>query len=206
MKQKVFVVGITGASGAIYGVRVLEALRDAGVETHLIITRWAEETIRVETGCRPEEVRALACHSYDEDDLAAPVSSGSFRTSGMVIAPCSMKTLSSIANGFSHNLVSRAADVTLKEGRRLVLAVRETPLSVIHLENMLKVARAGAVVMPPNPAFYSKPRSIDDIVDSFVARLLDVLSVEHNICRRTWGGSTCQQATGDVPHSSHRLP
>lgn len=191
MERTALVIGMTGASGAIYGVRTLEALRDAGVETHLIITRWAAETIRVETNRRPEEVKALACHSYDEDDLAAPVSSGSFKTAGMVVIPCGMKTLSSIANGFAYNLVCRAADVTLKEGKRLALAVRETPLSVIHLENMLKVARAGAIVMPPIPAFYSKPESVDDIVDSFVARLLDLLGIGHSIHGHTWGGSTC---------------
>jgi len=180
----VLVIGITGASGAVYGIRMLEVLKEAGVETHLVVSKWAEETIKLETARTISEVRKLATHWYDESDLAAPISSGSLKSLGMVVVPCSVRTLSSIANGFSHNLIARAADVTLKERRRLVLVVRETPLSSIHLENMLRVTRAGAIVMPPNPAFYMKPASLDDLVDCFVGRVLDLFGVEHGLrCR-----------------------
>ncbi|HHY33996.1 MAG TPA: UbiX family flavin prenyltransferase [Firmicutes bacterium] len=175
---------MTGASGAVYGIRMLEVLKEAGVETHLVVSKWAEETIKLETARTISEVRKLATHWYDESDLAAPISSGSLKSLGMVVVPCSVRTLSSIANGFSHNLIARAADVTLKERRRLVLVVRETPLSSIHLENMLRVTRAGAIVMPPNPAFYMKLASVDDLVDCFVGRVLDLFGVEHGLrCR-----------------------
>lgn len=187
VKLVAVIVAMTGASGAVLGVRTLAALRDAGVETHLVITRWAERTIQLEVDRGIDEVKALADHVYDEDDLAAPIASGSFKWEGMVVVPCSVKTLSAIANGFAHNLVARAADVTLKERRRLVLVVRETPLSVVHLENMLKVARAGAIVMPPNPAFYLQPGGMDDVVDCFTARVLDALGVAHGMRRRAWG-------------------
>jgi 4-hydroxy-3-polyprenylbenzoate decarboxylase len=180
------VVAMTGATGAIYGIRLLEALREAGVETHLAISEWAEKTISAETSWRPADVRALAQHVYGEDELDAPPHTGIFLTRGMIVAPCSMKSLAAIANGISHNLIHRAADVTIKEGRRLLLLVRESPLSVIHLENMLRIARAGAVVMPPVPAFYAKPRSLDDMVDHTVGRMLDHFGVDHELVRR-WG-------------------
>jgi 4-hydroxy-3-polyprenylbenzoate decarboxylase len=172
------VVGITGASGAIYGVRLLERLRELPVETHLIATRWARVTIEHETGRSYADVKALADVVHAESDQAAPVSSGSFRTDGMVIAPCSTKTLAAIATGFAHNLVCRAADVVLKERRRLVLAVRETPLHSIHLRNMQTLADMGVTIFPPTPAFYSRPQTIDDIVDQTVLRILDQFGFE----------------------------
>ena len=179
-------VAMTGATGAIYGVRLLETLYELGVEAHLIVSRWAEATIKTETERRPEDLRALAAVVYDEDDLAAPPASSAFETAGMIVAPCSMRTLAAVANGLSDNLIQRAADVHLKERRKLVLLVRESPLSVIHLENMLRVAKAGAVVAPPVPAFYAKLRSLDDMVDHTVGRALDQLGVEHERIRR-WG-------------------
>ncbi|HWO81614.1 MAG TPA: UbiX family flavin prenyltransferase [Gaiella sp.] len=179
-------VAMTGATGAIYGVRLLETLYELGVEAHLIVSRWAEATIKTETERRPEDLRALAAVVYDEEDLAAPPYSSAFETAGMIVAPCSMRTLAAVANGLSDNLIQRAADVHLKERRKLVLLVRESPLSVIHLENMLRVAKAGAVVAPPVPAFYAKLRSLDDMVDHTVGRALDQLGVEHERIRR-WG-------------------
>lgn len=179
-------VAMTGATGAIYGVRLLETLRDLDIETHLIVSRWAEATIKTETDRPPADVRSLASVVYDEDDLAAPPASSAFVTAGMIVAPCSMRTLAAVANGLSDNLIQRAADVHLKERRKLVLLVRESPLSVIHLENMLRVAKAGAVVAPPVPAFYARLRSLDDMVDHTVGRALDQLGVEHERIRR-WG-------------------
>lgn len=179
-------VAMTGATGAIYGVRLLETLYELGVEAHLIVSRWAEATIKTETERRPEDLRALAAVVYDEEDLAAPPASSAFETAGMIVAPCSMRTLAAVANGLSDNLIQRAADVHLKERRKLVLLVRESPLSVIHLENMLRVAKAGAVVAPPVPAFYAKLRSLDDMVDHTVGRALDQLGIEHERIRR-WG-------------------
>ncbi|HUZ81553.1 MAG TPA: UbiX family flavin prenyltransferase [Gaiellaceae bacterium] len=172
------VVAITGASGAIYGVRLLEKLRDLPVETHLIVSRWARITIEHETDYTFAAVKALAEVVYAENDQAAAVSSGSFPTRGMVIAPCSTKTLAGIATGFSHNLVCRAADVVLKERRPLVLAVRETPLNSIHLRNMLTLSDMGATIVPPTPAFYTRPASVDDIVDYTVLRILDQFGFE----------------------------
>jgi flavin prenyltransferase len=171
--KRPLIVGITGASGAIYGIRLLERLRELEVETHLIASSWARVTIEHETSYTFAQVKALATVTYGEGDQAAAVSSGSFLTEGMVVAPCSTKTLAAIANGFSHNLVCRAADVILKERRRLVLAVRESPLHAIHLRNMLTLAEMGVTICPPMPAFYSKPESIDDIVDQTVLRILD---------------------------------
>ena len=172
------IVGITGATGAIYGIRLLERLRDAGVETHLVISRWGARTLVHETPYSREQVEALAHTSYVAGDMGAAISSGSFQTAGMIIAPCSAKTLGAIAHGFGDGLIHRAADVVLKERRKLLLAVRETPLSEIHLENMLKLARMGAVMLPPMPAFYSHPRSLADIVDHTVERILDQFGVE----------------------------
>ena len=172
------VVGISGATGVIYGIRLLERLREAGVETHLVVSRWGARTLLHETGWTRERVEALAHATYAPGDMGAAISSGSFRTDGMVIAPCSAKTLGAIAHGVGDNLIHRAADVVLKERRRLVLVVREAPLSEIHLENMLKLARMGAVILPPVPAFYHQPQSIDDIVAHTVWRALDLLGVE----------------------------
>jgi 4-hydroxy-3-polyprenylbenzoate decarboxylase len=181
------IVAMTGATGAIYGVRILQRLREAGVETHLVISRWGARTLLHETPFSREQVEALATESYAPADMGAAISSGSFRTDGMVIAPCSAKTLAGVAHGFGENLVHRAADVILKERRKLVLVVREAPLSDIHLENMLKLSRMGAVVLPPMPAFYNHPRTVDDVVDHTVARVLDQFGLEVSGAER-WSG------------------
>jgi 4-hydroxy-3-polyprenylbenzoate decarboxylase len=180
------VVGITGSSGPIYGIRTLQALREAQVETHLVITEGARRTIAVETGWRVEEVEALATAIYDNADLGAPISSGSFPTDGMVVVPCSMKTLAAIAYSMSQDLVARAADVTLKEGRRLILVPRETPLHLGHLRNMVRAAEIGAVILPPIPAFYHGPRTVEEIVDQTVGKILDQFRIPHTLYRR-WG-------------------
>jgi len=172
------IVGISGATGAIYGIRLLERLREAGVETHLVVSRWGARTLLHETSWTKERVEALAHTVYAPGDMGAAISSGSFRTDGMIIAPCSAKTLGAIAHGVGENLIHRAADVVLKERRRLVLVIREAPLSDIHLENMLKLSRMGAVILPPVPAFYHQPQSIDVIVDHPVWRVLDQVCVE----------------------------
>jgi 4-hydroxy-3-polyprenylbenzoate decarboxylase len=182
------VVGMTGATGAIFGVRLLQALRDhGGVETHLVMSRWARTTLRLETPYTPAEVTALADFSWGPGEQAAPISSGSFRTDGKIIAPCSMKTVAAVRSGYTEGLIGRAADVTLKERRRLVLLARESPLSEIHLENLLSLSRMGAVVLPPVPAFYNKPETIDDLVDHVVARTLDQFGLEHPKAKR-WIG------------------
>jgi len=178
------IVGMSGATGAIYGIRLLEVLRDLGVSTHLILSEWAEKTIVIETDYTVQQVKKLAAHVYPSYNQAAAISSGSYKTDGMIVAPCSMKTLAAISCGFSDNLLSRAADVTLKERRKLVLLPREAPLSEIHLENMLRLARMGAVIMPPMPAFYIKPETIEDLVMHTVARTLDQFGIEHNVSRR----------------------
>ena len=185
--MKRLIVGITGASGAAYGVRILERLSELPIETHLIATRWARVTIEHETGRSWSEVRELADVVHAEGDQAAAISSGSFRTDGMVIAPCSVKTLGAIANGFAHNLVCRAADVVLKERRPLVLAVRETPLHSIHLRNMLTLSEMGVVIFPPTPAFYGLPESIDDLVDQTAVRILDQFGLDLALPTR-WAG------------------
>lgn len=172
------IVGISGATGVIYGVRLLERLRDAGVETHLVISRWGARTLLHETPYSREQVEALAHAAYAPNDMGAAISSGSFATAGMIVAPCSAKTLAAIAHGYGDNLIHRAADVVLKERRTLLLAVREAPLSAIHLENMLKLSRIGAVMLPPVPAFYNNPRSLADIVEHTVARMLDHFGIE----------------------------
>lgn len=179
-------VASTGASGQPFFVRLLECLRDKGHEPHVICSRWGLETLMHETSLREEDLEQMANTLYSDDDLAARPSSGSFLHDGMVILPCSMKTLSGIAHGYADNLVVRAADVTLKEGRRLILCPRETPLNAIHLENMLALARLGVRIMPPMPAFYSHPQTIGDLVDHFVGRVLDHLAVEHDLVKR-WG-------------------
>ncbi|AKX92923.1 UbiX family flavin prenyltransferase [Neomoorella thermoacetica] len=180
------VVAVTGATGAVYAVRLLEALRATGSEVHLVLSRWAGETLRLETDTTVDTLRGLATRCYQENDLAAPVASGSFQHQGMVVVPCSMKTLAGIAHGYAANLIMRAADVTIKEGRKLILVPRETPLSPIHLENMLTLARLGVVIMPPMPAFYYRPRTVDDVVNHLVARILDHLGLEQDLVPR-WG-------------------
>jgi flavin prenyltransferase len=172
------VVGITGASGAIFGVRVLEALRNLGVESHLVMTRWSRATLLHETSYALEDVEKLAFAVHHEDNQAACISSGSFKTEGMLIAPCSMRTLAAIRAGYGDTLLCRAADVVLKERRKLVLLVRESPFSQIHLENMLELTRMGAVVFPPAPAFYNHPQSVGQMVDHIVGRLLDQFGLE----------------------------
>jgi flavin prenyltransferase len=182
------IVGITGATGVIYGVRLLERLRDAGVETHLVISRWGVRTLTHETPYSREQVEALAHTTYATGDMGAAISSGSFLTAGMIIVPCSAKTLAAIAHGFGDSLIHRAADVVMKERRKLLLAVREAPLSDIHLENMLKLSRMGAVILPPMPAFYNNPRSLADIVDHTVMRMLDQFGVEVPGGAQRWSG------------------
>ena len=181
------VVGITGATGAIFGIRLLEMLRDSDVETHVVLSRWAARTLVHETSYTAEQVEALATRVYPLADQGAPISSGSFLTMGMVVVPCSMRTLAAVAHGLGDNLIHRAADVILKERRRLVLAVREAPLSDIHLENMLKLSRMGVVICPPMPAFYNKPESLDDLVNYSAARLLDQLHIHLDV-RNRWTG------------------
>ncbi|MEM2093483.1 MAG: UbiX family flavin prenyltransferase [Candidatus Bathyarchaeia archaeon] len=178
------IVGISGASGIIYGVRTLEVLRELNVETHLIITSAAVEIAKAECGLSREEIVKLASRCYDVEDLTAPVSSGSFQHDGMVIIPCSMKTLAGIATGYAGNLLLRAADVSLKERRKLVLVPRETPLNIIHLRNMLTLAEAGAIILPAMPAFYVKPKSIGDLVNYVVGRVLDHLGISHDLYER----------------------
>jgi len=185
MKQ--VIVAISGASGAIYGVRLVRALRDARVRVHLTISPSAEITLKLETGMNPRDLARLATHTYPSTDLTAPISSGSSPIDGMVIAPCSTKTLAAIASGYSDNLITRAADVALKENRTLVLVPRETPLSQIHLRNMLTLARAGAVILPASPGFYHNPKTVDDLVDHVVGKIMDVLQIEHNLYKR-WTG------------------
>jgi 4-hydroxy-3-polyprenylbenzoate decarboxylase len=182
------IVGITGATGVIYGVRLLERLRDAGVETHLVISRWGARTLTHETPYSREQVEALAHTTYAAGDMGAAISSGSFQTAGMIVVPCSAKTLAAIAHGYGDSLIHRAADVVLKERRKLLLAVREAPLSDIHLENMLKLSRMGAVILPPMPAFYNNPRSLADIVEHTVARMLDQYGIEVPGGATRWAG------------------
>ena len=181
------IVALTGATGTAIGVRLLELLQDTGIESHLMMSRWARRTLVQETSYAIEQVEALATRVYPPSDQGAPVSSGSFVTLGMVIVPCSMRTLAAIAHGLGDNLIHRAADVVLKERRRLVLAVRETPFNEIHLENMLKLARMGVVIAPPLPAFYSRPQSVDDIITYSAARLLDQFDVHVEVPTR-WAG------------------
>ena len=181
------IIGITGATGVIYGVRILHHLRNAGVETHLVISRWGARTLLHETPFSREEIEALATMSYASGDMGAAISSGSFRTDGMVIAPCSAKTLAAVAHGFGDNLIHRAADVILKERRKLVMVVREAPLSDIHLENMLKLSRMGAVMLPPMPAFYNNPQTLTEVVDHTVARVLDQFGLDVSGVER-WSG------------------
>lgn len=182
-------IGINGATGVIYGIRLLQVLsgmKDA--ETHLIISAAGEQTIEIETEFKVEEVKGMADYCYAIDDIGARLASGSFQQDGMIVAPCSMKTLSALAHSYADNLLTRAADVTLKEKRRLLLLVRETPLHLGHLKNMISVTEMGAIVMPPIPAFYSRPQTIQDIVDHTVGRALDLFQVEHHLFPR-WPGT-----------------
>ena len=181
------IVGITGATGTIFGVRVLEFLKDTGVESHLVISKWGARTLVHETSHTVEYVKALASCTYSDSDQGAAISSGSFLTEGMIIAPCSMRTLAAIAHGQGDNLIHRAADVILKERRKLVLMVRESPFNDIHLENMLKLSRMGVVIIPPVPAFYNRPQSLDDMINHIVMRALDQFGLHIDPVAR-WDG------------------
>ncbi len=180
------IIGITGSTGVIYGIRMLETLKKLDVETHLIMSEWGEKCISMETEYSPEYVKSLANTTSDSKNMAASVSSGTHRINGMIVAPCSMKTLAAIANGYDDTLVARSAGVTIKEGRKLILMVRETPLSAIHLENMLKLARLGVVILPPVTEFYTNPKTIDDIVNHGVGKCLDQFDIDHDLYPR-WG-------------------
>jgi len=181
------IVGVTGATGAILGIRLLDALKAAGIETHLIVSKWGARTLAHETLHTVEQVERMATRSYSPNDQGAAMSSGSFLTAGMVVVPCSMRTLAAIASGQSEHLIHRAADVVLKEQRKLVLVVREAPLSAIHLENMLKLSRMGVVILPPVPAFYNHPQSIEEMIDHIVMRILDQFDIHLNLTKR-WDG------------------
>lgn len=183
------IVGISGATGSVYGIRTLQVLAGLGVETHLVMTEHAERNILIETAYTPEQVKSMASYVYDVRDVGAAPASGSFLCAGMVVVPCSIKTLSAIANSYNDNLLVRAADVTLKERRKLVLVVRETPLHLGHLELMVKATQAGAILLPPMPAFYHQPRTIEDLVDQTVGKILDQFGIPHHLFKR-WEGTT----------------
>ncbi len=190
--MKSIIVGISGASGVTYGVKVLKTLSELGIETHLIITQAGKKNLMIETDYSLKELESMASHVYDVEDIGASIASGSFKVDGMVIAPCSIKTLSAVANSFSHNLLVRAADVMLKERRRLVLLVRETPLHEGHLELMMKVTRMGGIIMPPVPAFYHFPKTIEDIIEQTVGKILDLFGIDHQLFER-WGSAQLKQ-------------
>jgi 4-hydroxy-3-polyprenylbenzoate decarboxylase len=183
-KHDKIVIGLSGASGIIYGIRLLEILHSIDIQTYLIISEWAKKNIEIETQKTLEYVKSLSFVNYDNFKLDASVSSGSFLHDGMVIVPCSMKSLSSIANAYDDTLISRAASVTLKESRKLIIVPRETPLSRIHLENMIKLQEAGAIILPAMPGFYHKPSTIDEIIDHLVGKILDQLKIKHDLFNR----------------------
>ena len=184
----VLIIGITGATGAIYGVRLLEILAARkDIEKHLVISEAGETNIRHETDWKIEAVKALADFCYDVNDIGACIASGSFKRDGMIVAPCSMKTLSALANSYTENLLIRAGDVTLKERKKLVLLTRETPLHIGHIRNMERLSEMGAIIMPPVPAFYHRPKTIQDIIDHTIGKVLDIFGIEHNLFQR-WSG------------------
>jgi len=195
------IVGITGATGTIFGVRLLQMLHGSGVETHLVMSKWAARTLVHETDYTIEQVQNLATHNYPPGDQGAAISSGSFVTLGMVIVPCSMRTLAAIANGLADNLIHRAADVILKERRKLVLVVRESPLHEIHLENMLKLSRMGVVIVPPVPAFYNHPQNLDDMINHVTMRILDQFDIHLDVMNR-WDGTML--TTADISAREQR--
>lgn len=180
------IIGISGSSGIVYGIRLLQVLQPLPIETHLVVSKAAQLTRVYETSIKASELKSLADVYHPVQDIAAPIASGSFKTMGMIIAPCSMKSLSEIAHGFSGNLLTRAADVVLKERRRLVLMPRESPLHLIHLQNMVAVTQMGGIICPPVPAFYHKPTTIEELVDDTVGRVLDLFGIE-NVLARRWG-------------------
>lgn len=185
------VVGITGSSGIVYGIKMLEVLKCCNIDVHLIMTEWAKKCLALETDFDLKYVKSLA-NGYSEDsNMAASISSGTHKTDGMIVIPCSMKTLSSIANGYEETLVARAAGVTIKESRKLVIVPRETPLTSIHLENMLKLAKIGIIILPAMPGFYNKPKNVDDLINHVVGKCLDQFNIEHDLFKR-WGSSQPQ--------------
>jgi flavin prenyltransferase len=198
MQRGRLIVGISGASGAVLGARMLQVLRNIDVEVHLVMSKAAELTLACETDLKRDQLRAMAHTTYGIGDIAAAISSGSFRTMGMVIIPCSIRTMSEIASGVTSNLLTRAADVVLKERRWLVLVVRETPLHSLHLRTMASLAEAGAIIAPPVPGFYALPKSVDDIVDHTVGRVLDLFDIEAGMVKR-WRGAQVS-AAGQAPH------
>ena len=187
LKPTRLIVGITGATGTIFGVRLLQMLHGSGVETHLVVSKWGARTLTHETPYSLKDIQDLATESYASGDQGAAISSGSFVTLGMVIAPCSMRTVAAIAHGLGDNLIHRAADVILKERRKLVLVVRESPFNEIHLENMLKLARMGVVILPPVPAFYNHPQSLDDMINHVTMRVVDQFDIHLDVMNR-WDG------------------
>ena len=187
MASKKIIIGMTGASGSIFGLRLLEALKKSDVETHVIASKWAQRTMEHETSYSLDNLKDLANVYYGPGDMGAQISSGSYVTEGMVIVPCSARSVAAIATGFGEHLVHRAADVILKERRRLVLVVRETPLNDIHLENLLKLSRMGVTILPPVPAFYNHPKTLDDMINHIIVRILDQFSIETNFAKR-WDG------------------
>jgi len=189
---------MTGATGTIFGVRLLQMLHGSGVETHLVMSKWAARTLIHETDYTAEQVQALATQTYSHGDQGAAISSGSFLTLGMVVLPCSMGTLAAIAHGLADNLIHRAADVILKERRKLVLVVRESPLHEIHLENMLKLSRMGVVILPPMPAFYNHPQNLDDMVNHVTMRVLDQFDIHLDVMNR-WDGSMLTSSKVNAP-------
>lgn len=202
--MKKLIIGMTGSTGAIFGVRLLEALADSEVETHLVVSKWAQQTIEHETSTSLESLRALATESYSAGDMGARISSGSFRTDGMVVVPCSMRSVAAIAHGNGDHLVHRAADVILKERRKLVLVARETPLSDIHLENLLKLSRMGVTILPPVPAFYNRPGTVDDIVNHIVMRILDQFGISMDLAKR-WDGEMGNRTANVRPIKANEI-
>ena len=198
MSKKRLVVGISGASGVTYGVRLLQVLQDTDYETHLIISKSGELNIQIETDYDPADVKAMADYIYDHKNIAASLASGSFLTAGMVVVPCTIKTLSGIANSYNENLLVRAADVTLKEKRKLVLVVRETPLHKGHLRLLTMAADMGAHILPPVPSFYHMPKTIEDIIDQTIGKIFDFMGIEHNLFNR-WGEDASNSEKNDSP-------
>jgi 4-hydroxy-3-polyprenylbenzoate decarboxylase len=201
LSEESLVVGVSGASGSVYAVRLLEQLRELGIETHLVISRGAVVTLTHETDLKVSELKAMASHCYQVDDIAAPIASGSSRTRGMVIVPCSMRTVGEIASGTPSSLLTRAADVVLKERRRLVIVARETPLTLVHLRNMAAITEMGGIIAPPVPAMYARPESLDDIVDHTVGRVLDLFGLDTGRVRRWRGGKRRSAVDQHVVHT-----
>jgi flavin prenyltransferase len=183
-KKLKIIVGITGSSGVIYGIKLLYFLNKFEIETHVVLSKWAEKNIEIETDESIEKIKKLATFEYKENDMAASISSGSFKTDGMIIIPCSMKTLASISNGYDDNLISRAASVTIKENRKLVIVPRETPLSQIHLSNMLKLAKIGVIILPAMPGFYHRPKTINDLILHVIGKALDQFDINNEVFKR----------------------